>query len=334
MIIDPRRHGGGGASKPVPQLQGTVQSRDESCAPWGEPGPVPAGDGAWQCSGYCDAEAAQDQRAAYLVGKSRCHCCCCFLKASGWLLAPRDMLQRLQLACQKGPCRAKMNASQHSTEGAARAPRSRPGSDAMLRNIAPGRAAERRGDLQRHVGIRAHGRSRTQMPRCAVCTARAAPSFLRAPGSTGHPGPTNDPAQRPRLRGGAEWGLGAGAGGGGGCGRAPASSILKAGPNLLRNGFRGGGGPSDRDPRGLRLHGAVLTGVAVRGPPRCCAPTYVTQHDPPPPNALSMLSRRSWERVLLENSPPGPLRSPRSATRANVYSFRQPPSLVMSTPPV
>ena len=32
-------------------LQGTVQSRDELCALWGEPGPVPAGySGAWSCA--------------------------------------------------------------------------------------------------------------------------------------------------------------------------------------------------------------------------------------------------------------------------------------------
>ena len=42
-------------------LQGIVQSRDESCAPRGEPGPVPAGySGAWLCTGYCHAKAAQD----------------------------------------------------------------------------------------------------------------------------------------------------------------------------------------------------------------------------------------------------------------------------------
>ena len=51
-----------------------------------------------------------------------------------------------------------------------------PGWSAMLQNTAPGLGTERRGDLQRHMRIRAHGRSRAHMPRCTMCTVRAAPS--------------------------------------------------------------------------------------------------------------------------------------------------------------
>mmetsp|Transcript_63140 Transcript_63140/g.105116 ORF Transcript_63140/g.105116 Transcript_63140/m.105116 type:complete len:92 (-) Transcript_63140:372-647(-) len=55
-----------------------------------------------------------------------------------------------------------------------------PGLYAMLQHIAPDLKTEQPGDLQCHMCIRAHGCSRTHMPRCTVCTActaRAAPSY-------------------------------------------------------------------------------------------------------------------------------------------------------------